>query len=407
MFGILGVHHPILMSEVSLYRKYRPSTFAEVVGQDQVIRNLKQQVESHHIAHAYLFSGARGTGKTTVARIFAEAIGCKPSDINEIDAASNRGIDDIRELREHVRTLPFESPFKLYIIDEAHMLTTPAWNALLKTIEEPPPHVVFIFATTEKDDVPATILSRCQSYTFLQPSQSELKKYVSQIANKEGVTLDGPSAEVIALFGDGSYRDALSVLEKVMPVARLAKNGAPSFDDVATIVGAPRSVLVNEVVSAFALHDTERGILALQKASQEGIDMNVYLRLIIDKVRAILLLRYASSMKTVLANEYPPDDFSLLVQYADDPAKRINSTVLVELLHAIQYSGFSPVAELPLELALIQCAGEPTQSTPAPSVQHAGAIAQTPAIEPRKIEQKKNFNPATSSKSLPQSPFAK
>jgi DNA polymerase III subunit gamma/tau len=152
------------MNDQALYRKYRPAAWKDVRGQDDVVKTLEHAIAEKQLSHAYLFSGGRGTGKTTIARIFAASIGCKPVDLYEIDGASNRKIDDIRELREAVKTMPFESPYKVYIIDEVHMLTTEAFNALLKTLEEPPVHVVFILATTDREKVPDTIVSRCQSF---------------------------------------------------------------------------------------------------------------------------------------------------------------------------------------------------------------------------------------------------
>ena len=154
------------MSE-ALYRKYRPENFDEVLGQDHIVTTLSESLKLGNVAHAYLFSGGRGTGKTTMARILARAVNCSENDLYEIDAASNRGIDDIRELREAVNTLPFESPYKVYIIDEVHMLTKEAFNALLKTLEEPPAHALFILATTEMDKLPETIVSRCQTFIAL------------------------------------------------------------------------------------------------------------------------------------------------------------------------------------------------------------------------------------------------
>ena len=158
------------MSDVALYRKYRPETFAQVIGQEPVIKALQGALSSDSLAHAYLFSGSRGTGKTSIARIFARELGSSENDTYEIDAASNRGIDDIRALRDAVRTLPFDSKYKVYIIDEVHMLTKEAFNALLKTLEEPPRHVIFILATTEEEKLPETIVSRCQSFRFKKPS---------------------------------------------------------------------------------------------------------------------------------------------------------------------------------------------------------------------------------------------
>ena len=173
------------MNEIVLYRKYRPQSFKDVLGQENIVKVLEGSVALGNISHAYLFAGSRGTGKTSIARIFAKAIGCSDNDLYEIDAASNRGIDDIRELREAVNTLPFESTYKVYIIDEAHMLTKEAFNALLKTLEEPPKHAVFILATTEIDKLPETIVSRCQVFTFKKPSQKILKELVLNLAKKK------------------------------------------------------------------------------------------------------------------------------------------------------------------------------------------------------------------------------
>jgi DNA polymerase-3 subunit gamma/tau len=171
----------------ALYRKYRPQTFAEVRGQDQVVKVLQGALSQNHIGHAYLFAGGRGTGKTSVARIFARAVGVGDTDLYELDAASNRGIDDVRTLREAVNTLPFSSPYKVYIIDEVHMLTKEAFNALLKTLEEPPAHVIFILATTEMEKLPDTIVSRCEVHQFKQPSRAMLKEQVIDVAKKRRI----------------------------------------------------------------------------------------------------------------------------------------------------------------------------------------------------------------------------
>lgn len=206
------------MSEthIALYRKYRPHTFSDVVGQEQLVTLLQSAIKQNKVSHAYLFCGGRGTGKTTVARIFAHDIGCNPEDIIEIDAASNRGIDEIRELREAVRTAPFSSPYKVYIVDEAHMLTKEAANALLKTLEEPPTHVIFILATTDPEKLPQTIVSRCQKIVFQSPDVTTLAKRLAYVAQEEGKSIDDATAELIARHGKGSYRDALGVLEQIL-----------------------------------------------------------------------------------------------------------------------------------------------------------------------------------------------
>ena len=204
------------MHELALYRKYRPSKFEEVLGQDHIVDVLESSVENKKVSHSYLFVGSRGTGKTSLARIFAGAIGVSQNDLYEIDAASNRGIDDIKELRDGVRGLPFDSKYKVYIIDEVHMLSKDAWGALLKTLEEPPKHVIFILATTELRKVPDTIISRYQVFTFKKPTDAILKKMLVDVAKKEGYELEQGSAELVTILGDGSFRDALGTLQKVL-----------------------------------------------------------------------------------------------------------------------------------------------------------------------------------------------
>ena len=343
------------MNEVALYRKYRPQKFADVLGQDSVVAVLERSIKDKSITHAYLFSGGRGTGKTTIARIFAEAIGCKPSDLYEIDAASNRGIDDVRLLREAVQTMPFESPYKVYIIDEVHMLTKEAFNALLKTLEEPPSHIVFILATTEKEKLPETVISRCQGFTFEQPSKEDLKHFALDIAKKEKVKLDLPGAEIVAIFGDGSYRDTLSVLEKVLVSA---KNGTVDVDTIARLVGAPTHDLVNAVLKAIESGDVATGLLAVRKAGDQHVDMKVYFKLILAKLRAVLMLRYAPAMEKEFTEEFTPDDLAFLKALAGSAEKKINSHVLLEFLEASRSIGFSAIPSLPIELALIRVARE-------------------------------------------------
>ena len=343
------------MSELALYRRYRPESFADVRGQDEIVGVLMRSVKDKNISHAYLFSGGRGTGKTTIARIFAGEIGTKPSDLYELDGASNRGIDDIRELREGVATMPFESEYKVYIIDEVHMLTKEAFNALLKTLEEPPKHVVFILATTDREKVPETIISRCQSFVFRQPQLMELKEFAIDVAKKEKVKLDPPSAEIVAMFGDGSYRDTLSVLEKVLIAG---KDKTLDVDLVAKVVGAPTHDLVNRVVRAIDAGDPADGLKAIREADRDHIDMKVYLNMLLMKLRAVLLLRYEPGSEADLKDEFPPDDLELIKSLANSKDKHINSNVLAEFLKAYSELGYGSIPSLPLELALIRLVGE-------------------------------------------------
>jgi DNA polymerase-3 subunit gamma/tau len=347
------------MSEQALYRKYRPQSFLDVRGQDEVVSVLLRSIKDKNISHAYLFSGGRGTGKTTIARIFAAEIGCMPADLYEIDGASNRTIEDVRDLRSGVATMPFESPYKVYIIDEVHMLTKEAFNALLKTLEEPPAHVVFILATTDREKLPETIISRCQSFVFRQPHLMDLKSYAMDVAKKEGIALDAPSAEIVAMFGDGSYRDTLSVLEKVLIAA---KDNTLDIDLVARVVGAPTHDLINRVIRAVDAGDPADGLAAIRKANTDHIDMKVYHKMLLAKLRAVLLLRYEPSSEIELAQEFPPDDMEFIKKLAVSADKHINSTVLTEFLAAGRDIGYGAIPSLPIELALIRLVGEKTKA---------------------------------------------
>lgn len=343
------------MNELALYRKYRPQHFSDVRGQKEIVSILERSIKDKTISHAYLFSGGRGTGKTTVARIFAAEVGCTPSDLYEIDAASNRKIEHVRDLRDAVQTMPFESPYKVYIIDEVHMLTPEAFNALLKTLEEPPQHVIFILATTDREKLPETIISRCQSFVFQQPRIEELKEFVIEVAKKEGQKLDGPSADIIAMFGDGSYRDTLSVLEKVLIAT---KDREVSADAIARVVGAPTADLVNRVLRSIDSRDIELGLTAIRQSESDHIDVKVYLKMILARLRAVLLLRYAPSMESQFSEEFTHDDLEFLRSLANSEEKRINSHVLMEFLDATKLIGFSTIRSLPVELALIRIVGE-------------------------------------------------
>ncbi len=342
--------------ELALYRKYRPQEFRDVRGQDELINVLSRQAKQNEVAHAYLFYGGRGTGKTTVARIFARAAGVNPEDLYEMDAASNRTIDDMRELREAVRTLPFTSPRKCYIIDEVHMLTKEAYNALLKTLEEPPAHVLFILATTNLEKVPETIISRCQTFAFKQPVIHDLTQYVVDVVSKEELLIDAAAAELVALAGDGSYRDTLSVLEKVLTVADGKK--ALSFDVVARIIGAPRHETINRILKGIDSGNAEEALMAVRDADVEHVDMTFFMRLILLKLRAILLLRYAPQMEAALAEEFSPDDVALLRSFAASPAKRINSHTLLEFLRTSELGKAAIVPTLPIEIAIMRAIGE-------------------------------------------------
>ncbi len=337
------------MAHQSLYRAYRPATFAEVVGQEQVTGPLAEQIRAKKIGHAYLFAGSRGLGKTSVARIFARDIGCSDRDLYEIDAASNNSVEDIRALTEGVYTLPFASPYKVYILDEAHMLSKSAWNAFLKTLEEPPAYAVFVLATTESEKVPETVQSRCQVFEFKKPTRAVLAKTVALVAKKEGCALAPDAAELIAVLAGGSYRDALSVLQRVLTVAG-GKELARSAVEAAT--GAPKRELVHALVAALASRERGKALAAIESAAKADTDMKLFLELALEALRSVLLIRMAPDLHASLKDELGADEFSALEAFAKE--KGITHDTLLAFLTAAERIRYAPIPALPLELAVLE-----------------------------------------------------
>lgn len=341
------------MAHESLYRAHRPTSFAEVVGQEQVTRPLEEAVKAKKIGHAYLFAGSRGLGKTSVARIFAHEIGCKDTDLNEIDAASNNSVEDIRALTEGVHTLPFASPYKVYILDEVHMLSKGAWNAFLKTLEEPPPHAIFILATTELEKVPETVQSRCQVFEFKKPTRATLAKVAATVAKKEGFTLAPDAAELIAILAEGSYRDALSILQKVIAGA---EGKALSRETVERTTGAPKREQVHALVGAIAAGEKGKALTAIENASKAGVDMHLFLELVLEALRSTLLIRMAPDLRDELKEEFGTDEYGALEKYAKD--KGITHAALLAFLTASERIRYAPIPALPLELAVFEIFAE-------------------------------------------------
>lgn len=339
------------MSEtLALYRKYRPSTFSEVRDQEHIVTVLEGAIKKNSIPHALLFCGSRGTGKTTLARIFARAIGVGDNDLYEIDAASNRGIDDIRELKEAVHTLPYQSDRKVYIIDEVHMLTKEAFNALLKTLEEPPAHVVFILATTEEDKLLDTIKSRCQVFKFRSPSRAVLKETVTDVAQNEKCKLDPEAADLIAIAADGSFRDALGILQKVMMASSDKKLKA---DEVALIIGAPRKQLLFELMESLSEKNAERALEGVTKAVASNTDMKLFIRLLLERARAVILLRNLPAHRADILANYSPEESAFLEKLSIEQKSPINSHLLLRLLDTAELTTRSQIPSLPLEVAIV------------------------------------------------------
>ncbi|GIW12647.1 MAG: hypothetical protein KatS3mg062_0086 [Tepidiforma sp.] len=368
-----------------LYGKWRPKGFAEVVGQDHIVHTLKNALATGQVAHAYLFSGPRGTGKTTTARIFARAVNCRSLkdgepcnacescrailsgsalDLVEMDAASNRGIDDVRELREKIAYAPSDLARKVYLLDEVHMLTEGAFNALLKTLEEPPPHAIFILATTDLHKVPATIISRCQRYDFHRVPNDAIVERLSFICAQEGVDVPRDGLFAIAAQSRGGLRDAITMLEQV-----IARYGAsPTLDDVRAALGQVHDARTGKLVEALLTSDLASALDIARSVGDDGLDLARFTRGVIDTVRQVL--------GAVLRDGAAAEDDPLVAAARSRPdAVHLLAAALSELARAD--FRLDPASPVPLEVACASVILGPAPGVSAPAAapprQPAGA----------------------------------
>ena len=331
------------MGYTALYRKFRPITFSELVGQEHITRTLKNQIMADRVGHAYLFNGGRGTGKTSSAKILARAINClnpkdgEPcneceickgalngslTDIVEMDAASNNSVEDIRSIREEVNFLPTKAKYRVYIIDEVHMLSPGAFNALLKTLEEPPEHVKFILATTEPQKLPATILSRCQRFDFKRISNEDIIKRLEIVCKESNIEVTEGALKIISVLAEGAMRDALSILE------RCVQDGENKIDEdkIKDLVGIPKITYVHSIVDAIVEYDIDKALASMDDILNQGKDLNNFLWEIIKYVKDVLI--YKSSGKAEL---YSEDEVTNIKSLSDKVTKERLVNLIYEL----------------------------------------------------------------------------
>lgn len=380
----------------ALYRKWRPQRFEDVVGQRAIVTALKNQITAGRVGHAYLFTGVRGTGKTTCAKIFAKAVNCLHPvngdpcgeceickgidngsllDVVEMDAASNNGVDDIRDLRDETAYTPSACQYKVYIIDEVHMLSTAAFNALLKTLEEPPAHVIFILATTEIQKVPATILSRCQRYDFTRIGPEDIARRVEYIAGEEKLELTSDGAELIARLADGALRDALSILDTCAGVT--AKIDA---DVVRRMAGVTDRSYLFHISDALEAQDAAAALAQLAQLRQQSVDVKRLTEELIAHYRALMLAALPGGQ--ALLSGVSPEEEALYLQKGPEMGQREAIRAIRTLGTALEHMTRGSDQRIELELALFSLS-EPPQQMQAAAVQPAPArAAQTEAPRP-------------------------
>ncbi len=391
------------MASQALYRKWRSQTFDQVIGQQHVTQTLVNALKLGRVAHAYLFTGPRGTGKTSTARLLAKAVNClaeavedRPCpecaicvavnearllDLIEIDAASNTGVDDIRDLREKVGFRPGEARIKVYIIDEVHMLSKSAFNALLKTLEEPPEHVIFVLATTEPEKIPATITSRCQRFDFRRIKLSDIVGRLVYIVEQEGLEAEPEALEYIARQGSGSMRDAISLLDQLTAYS----SETISLELVRTVLGAVTPQSVTELVEALIDRDVAAGLDIINRLVADGIDPRQFAHEIVDYLRALMLVKLGDG--SVLLNL--PDETLATIE---SQAARTDSSFIVQATTRYNEglinikSGLLDIPQLSLELAFIEATRPVVAGQPSPAEAPASPPTPVPTAPAAKVD---------------------
>jgi DNA polymerase III subunit gamma/tau len=410
------------MSYQVLARKYRPQKFSEVIGQEHVTRTLKNALEQGRTAHGYIFSGHRGIGKTTVARILAMALNCRSSDkpvtepcgvcdscteiragnsvdVIEIDAATNRGIDEIRELREGTRYRPARDRFKIYILDEAHQITDAAFNALLKTLEEPPGHVVFMLATTQPEDIPQTIRSRCQHFSFRAVGFEEILKQLKDLAGREKIEADEDALALLAEAGDGSMRDALSILDQAIA----SSTGRLTAEQVRSLVGAAPSGVPEEVMQAVAQGSSATVLRLVDRLISEGHSPTHFARQLVRFLRNAVVARVAGADSSLL--QISNDERQRVARIAGLFEEEDLARHLQIMLRTHGELGYRQEQRFHLELGLLKMA-HATRLLPIEQLLSETAGAARPVGKPSAVPDIKRVEPPPAARSTNVSPFA-
>ncbi len=364
------------MSNLVLYRKYRPKSFSEIVGQEHIVRTLTNAVSREMVSHAYLFSGPRGTGKTTTARLFAKSLNCHnrkegkaepcnkcPScldiingrslDLIEIDAASHRGIDEIRELREGIKFSPAKEKYKVFILDEAHQLSKDAVNALLKTLEEPPPHAIFVLATTEVHKMLPTIISRCQRFDFRKLKLPEIEQRMSYICKKEGVKIDKAALELIALNSGGAVRDAESLLDQVLTFAYTVNSEEIKAEKVRDILGIADNSLISQFLEHIRNNNSAEALKFLNQIMEKGFDPQEFARALVRYLRRLLILEINPEDENPIILGLTGEEKKFFKEQAKSFGGEKIHKMIDLFLDAENKMRYSSIPQLPLELAIV------------------------------------------------------